>query len=374
MSRYFANLFLRVLRLPRCSARPNLSLHRSCLVVLTVVTVSCHPASTSVREANLAGASSLNAQPMVAEAVLANWGAPGRNYGYFLPVTINGRQATLILDTGTSGFRFFLFAEALAKIGIPVPDMEPRRVQDMKIDSLSWGTVTERSITVQVMKGTDLARLASPPRMPPVIGIVGQALLSHYDLLFDGPARRVRLYQYASASPSDGKSQAPVSVSPRYQGERLSPQMNPSDCTPLGTAPGAAHFDQITQHIQVAIGGRPVEAWFDSGFLYPDPDLGRIHVYGRGAELNDATAELLGVNIHTPHVISQGDEGYLVSFPIMIGTRSVPISYGHVSHEYDSRYKDRPFLQIGLLSFRDRLVLISYSTSRFCVSAPLRTG
>ena len=316
---------------------------------------------------------SLDVQPVVAEAVLTDWVAAGHSYGYFLPGRVHGHPVTLLLDTGTSE-SMFLFAERLANLGIAVPTVAPRQETTLVLDSITWGPRTERRIPVSVMRGYPmLPSLDPPPGFPPVIGIVGQPLVSHYDLLFDAPAKRARFYPYTTPASGDGGDDAGAQTVSRVASGRTSgglpAGMTAADCVPLGITPGMAHLDDNPQHLQLVINGQPVEAFFDSGFLYEDSTL--VGTYGAGGELDDTTATLVGVNAHSPGTVVQEDSSALVSLPLWIGAQRLTIPSAHLSHKYDARYHGRPFLQLGLLPFRDRRLLVSYSTSRFCVSSPV---
>lgn len=109
----------------------------------------------------------------------------------YLPVTIHGRAATLVLDTG-------------APTGLLISRQWLRQQGDVGtdvLDSLVIGKTLVLNVPIAGGFGVDTI-----PGMAPMVGLAGNHFLARYDLVFDGPARRVRLY--APGTPPKGTSVA----------------------------------------------------------------------------------------------------------------------------------------------------------------------
>ncbi|HEU4752135.1 MAG TPA: hypothetical protein VFU47_03425 [Armatimonadota bacterium] len=159
------------------------------------------------------------AEPLIADAPL--WGAKDAARSQpFLRVTLHGQPATLLLRLD-SDVPLQLATVALTQLGTPIAR------ETRELDSLTIGTTVERQLPVTFNEDPSWAVLP-PPGYPPVVGVLGGAFLRRYDVLYDLPGARVRLYRPVKpAAPGQGKAPAPW----------LPPGMKPSDCGRLVPLP-----------------------------------------------------------------------------------------------------------------------------------------
>ncbi|MBS1102501.1 aspartyl protease family protein [Gluconobacter sp. Dm-62] len=129
---------------------------------------------------------------------------PLRDDGGYLsvPVTVNGQNASMIVDTGSEGS--LMTPGGVAALHLP-PDPEhrtmmqgpngsPRLVPNIRIQDLRLGThhlgklpLGAGTMAVGVLPG-------SPMITPPVFGLLGADVLADYDLEFDVPHQRLILW------------------------------------------------------------------------------------------------------------------------------------------------------------------------------------
>jgi hypothetical protein len=154
------------------------------------------------------------------------WGANDGWKGYaFLPVRIQGRAATVVIDLNCTKCDLSLSTAALAKVGITLPSPT-----DTILDSLTIGTDVQRHIPLQVITKSSWS-VPGPDTLPPVVGIVGVHFIStRYDLLYDYPSRHVKLYAWPAQHVSQDKAWLP-------------PGFTSADCGRMvNVPPGAATF------------------------------------------------------------------------------------------------------------------------------------
>jgi hypothetical protein len=131
---------------------------------------------------------------LVAEAVIREDGKG--NSTIFLPVTINGKAATVVLGWGSTwGGDVLLQPNMLANYGIVLskPYQGMLRGNQGQLDSMRIGTTVMQNVPAVTYTSMENPS-PQPTGLPPVIGIVGNAFLAHFDVVVDGPAHRVRLY------------------------------------------------------------------------------------------------------------------------------------------------------------------------------------
>jgi hypothetical protein len=147
---------------------------------------------------------------LVAEASIRSMDALNTNV--YLPVTIQGHAATLLLGFGIDG-GLSLTPGRLAQLGVTLPD-------STRLDALTLGTTVLRHVAMRPW-----GRLRDgPPDLPPVVGVVGNQFLTQYDIVYDGPAHRVRLYDL------------PAHTSTRPEGTHtawLPPELPSASCTSI---------------------------------------------------------------------------------------------------------------------------------------------
>ena len=258
----------------------------------------------------------------------------------YLPVTLQGHPATVLLDLGTNG-ALALSRSAVRDIGLP---------EVGTLASLSLGTAVERRIAFRAV--IEEFPIDAPEGMSPVVGLLGSRVLSHYDLVFDGPSHRVRLY-----APSGPRwfSSAPS--------ERWLPTgITAADCVHMEVEPGSRRA-----FISVRVNGHVLRGMFDSGSY--------------GTNINVAAARLLGITGRTPgvHQLSADASPQFVMYDsqpvwevpaatLTVGTRQLTVTplflYPHLPRETGP---DDAELSLGLGAIRDRVLFVSYSTRQLCV-------
>lgn len=270
-----------------------------------------------------------------------------------LPVTLHGQVMTTILDLGGEAGLFGVdVTNGPMESGIPTaalrlgPDSHTRL-----LDSLTLGTVVEHDVPVFLGAGTtympDL-----PAGLPPLLGYLGTYVLSHYDLVFDGPAHRVRLYTFAGSAAMRRSAWLP-------------PGIARADCTLMGEL-------DSTKFVRPPIWakGHPIDGVFDSG--------------AGTTSMNLTAAHLLGITPTSPHVQivsadsatyffsggNGGDTVYRVTgLTFTVGSRrlrSIPVTiYSSLPGDHG-----QPKINLGLDAFRDRVLVVSYSTGHVCVGEP----
>ncbi|HXC25573.1 MAG TPA: hypothetical protein VNU46_06635 [Gemmatimonadaceae bacterium] len=209
---------------------------------------------------------------LVAEAPI--WGANNAFRGYaFLPVSIHGHAATVVIDLTCTQCDLSLSTAALAQLGVTVADTTATT-----FDELTVGTDTPRQVPLTLIRKATW-HIAGPPQLPPVVGLVGvHFVTTHYDLLYDFPNRRVRLY----ALPAPPR--AP-------QSGWLPPGFTPADCgRMIPIPPGAADFTGFEMHLD----GHPVTGVLEMGPYTP--------------KMNRAAFDLLQVPTPSPrlHAVAPG--------------------------------------------------------------------
>jgi hypothetical protein len=125
----------------------------------------------------------------VAEAVIQEDSGGAQVY---LPITYRGQRATLqVVWTPSAGEQILLLPAALTRYHImPNTPLGQQGVMDITLN----GATVRRHVTAVADTGLGGDSLVAPPGLPPVIGWVSHDFMVHYDVVIDGPARRVRFY------------------------------------------------------------------------------------------------------------------------------------------------------------------------------------
>ncbi|MFT8808310.1 retroviral-like aspartic protease family protein [Gluconobacter sp.] len=130
---------------------------------------------------------------------------PLRDDGGYLsvPVTVNGQDASMIVDTGSEGS--LMTPQGVAALHLPAdpehrtmmqgPNGSPRLVPNIRIQDLRLGTHPTDSLPLGA--GTMAVGIlpGSPMITPPVRGLLGADVLADYDLEFDVPHQRLTLWK-----------------------------------------------------------------------------------------------------------------------------------------------------------------------------------
>ena len=181
---------------------------------------------------------------LVAEAPI--WGPNDAQNGYaYLPVTMHGKAATLVIDLNCDKCDVTVGNDVLTAAGFPA-------LNAPAIDEMTIGKEVHRDIPVTIY--AKLGQIASPPNIAPLVGSVGvHFLTTHYDIVYDFPNRRVRLY----ALPAK-----PVAAKQAWLPEGFTP----ADCGPMIDVPlGAGAFTGVAMKID----GRPVTGVLEMGPYIP---------------------------------------------------------------------------------------------------------
>ena len=287
---------------------------------------------------------------LVGEAVIVDDGG-GITRHVYLPVTIHGHAASLLLDTGApTGFT--ISRQWLREHGVSTTDV---------LDSLVIGNTVEQNISID--GGSAVQEV---PGIPPMIGMAGNHWLAHYDLVFDGPARRVRLYAPVAPAPAPAGKGGGVAHSAGW----LPPGITPAGCMPLLHV--GADADRYPG-LDLQANGQTIVGVFD---------LGSSATY-----MNLAAAKLLGIKQSTPHVHRVPPDS-MTNFPgagenhewimttglvLTMGGRPLPDGPVEIFQTVNEIYGDRtkPELDLGTDLFHDRILFMSYSTNQVCLSTPL---
>ena len=291
-------------------------------------TTAAGPATTAVTPAVLSVT-----PPPVAEGRIVD------NAVATVPVTLHGRGLTFVADLRA---QYTLVRSALLDLA-PRLAYDPQRANSSPLISISIVRITLDSLRI----GTFLlhhpavvavAPVVFPPLpvpVPDVAGWIGPGLLSMFDLEFDLPAQRVRLYR-TEIGTSDSTGQLPRGLTT-------------ADCTPgrIYMAGSGLELD-----FQVQANGKVLPSHFDA----------------KTAEtsMNWSAAKMVGV---TPQDVDA--TGLLHHITLQIGARTLAAVPIRITGHLPADETEEPMLALGLaISFHDRRLFIAYSTARSCVSPP----
>lgn len=232
---------------------------RASLALPAVALLSSHPAIPTRAP---------TAQQLVAEAPI--WGANGGENGYaFLPVMVHGHAGTIVINLNDEG-DLALSPNALSKIGVTLTATD-------KLDALTIGKDVQHDVPLRIIQKPTWS-VSAPDGAAPVVGIVGvHFLMTHYDILYDFPHRRVRLYAF----PSHATARAVW----------LPPEVKATDCSKLiPIPPGAATFTGM----EVKLDGHPVTGVIEM-MPYGSDDNG-------DEKMNDGAVKALALPDNSPRI------------------------------------------------------------------------
>ena len=311
------------------------SLLRSSLRLLILIGLGCQPPShiaaavpvTAITPGNIPSAAALVAEGRIVDNAVAT-----------VPATFHGRSLTFVVDLMS---QYTLVRNTILD-SLQVA-YDPQRQQlghnhyidsPISLDSMRIGTLLMHHPSV-VAVGADL--FAAPQaHVVDVAGWLGPSILSMFDIEFDLPGQRVRVYKAATGA--DGS----IGQLPRG--------LTTTDCTP-----GHIHMagTGLELDFQVQANGKVIPSHFDAK---------TSETY-----MNWPAAQMLGF---TPKDVDAA--GMIHNITLQIGARSlatVPIRIFSTLSTDDS---GEPMLSLGYNSFQDRLLLIAYSTATSCISNPVQ--
>jgi hypothetical protein len=280
---------------------------------------------------------------LVAEAVIQDAGKD-RPHVYLL-VTLHGHPRTLVLNFFQAGAKLLLSSEALARDGVTA---------EGTLDSLTIGTTVVRNLSVNAMSFSP----ASPQGLPPVIGWAGNEFLDAYDIVVDGPARRVRLYARPAAS--SGASPAAAGS----LGKGLPPGVRAADCVPTQAMPeGHTGF-------AIQANGQPMTATMQTG-------AGGLTI------MNLVAAKSLGLTQHSPNVQRVPDSVQTLVYqgvPNKYVATSIRLTLGRYQFHAVPVYilartplqptANTPSMELTFANLLDQVFVQSNSTGQVCLGQP----
>ncbi len=165
--------------------------------------------------------------------------------GFLVAVTLNGKPAQLVFDTGTS--TTILNLTTVARLGLPA--MRGEGVDGLLSTVSGIGgsknamAVTAQTVNIGGLKGRDYNFIASEVIRPPADGLLSIDLISQFDVDLDLPENRIALYR------PNGDCRAPAAF--------LS--------GPLSSVPLRPHGNDRRPRINVSVDGQELVAMIDTG-------------------------------------------------------------------------------------------------------------
>ena len=282
---------------------------------------------------------------LVAEAPI--WGPNNGAKGYaFLPVTIHGHAATIGINLNCTECDLSLSTAALGQVGVTLASTTATT-----LDTLIVGTDTQRNVPLKFIQGS--WSVSGPPQLPPVVGIVGVHFLTiHYDILYDYPGRRVRLYAIS-----------PKPVDPSHAW--LPPAFKPTDCGKMvDIPPGAATFTGV----EMQVDGHPVIGALEMGPYFP--------------KMNETAFKALGLPAQSPRVQpgqpGESDGGHVLKERVLdvkmtVGKNMFGTWKAEVLQELDVQEMlppNTPVMLLNLSMLRNVVLFNSTSSKQVCVAKP----
>lgn len=226
---------------------------------------------------------------------------------------------------------------------------------------------------------------AAPLR--PFDGILGRDMLSQFDLEFNLPQRRLRLY---ARSATDAKGSQPWLPAGIRVAECLPANvirglgidtagMDSTDRAEIQVNPGKRVWNQEELLLPLTMNGHRIDGFFDSG--------------SGETLINWAAARALGLDRTSPTVtpVSSGSLA-LFSFrapahtdgldttnyqaagiTLRLGRRTLPadsVLISDLTFGDFANFRTKPMILVGLRHFRDNVLFLSYSTRKVCVGRP----
>lgn len=269
--------------------------------------------------------------------------------GYvFLPVKLHGHATMLMIDLNCMACDVQLSTAALTRVGTTPPATDATT-----LDTLTIGTDVQRHVPISVISQPDWT-IHGPENTVPVIGTVGvHFLTTHYDMLYDFPGRRVRLYALPAKAPVASKN------------AWLPEGFKPTDCGPMvDVSPGAATFTGV----KMRINDHPVTGVLEMGPYYPKMNERALQALG-------APANVPSIHLTVPTPI-YGDHVLIArvdKVEMTIRTHIFGAWNSEVLRELDVQQllpPNTPIMLIDLSMLRNVMLFNAVSSRQVCVAAP----
>ena len=254
---------------------------------------------------------------------------------YFLPVTIHGHAATLFVNLASWG-DLGLSPDALKRLGVTLTDTT-------QLDSLTIGPVTEHNVVMKRNWRVNVSKLQVPPNLPPVVGAVGVKFMSYYDVLYDYPSHRVRLY---------ARPKHPVNPRDAW----LPPGIKPTDCGRMVHVPppGAGTYTGV----EMQLDGHPV--------------IAALETISTGEKMNPEAVAAMGLTDSSPRIQPlQSIAKQVMDVHMTIGSNMFwkgpvmifPVAVGEL-------FPNKPVILISLSTIDSVVLFSSNSSEQVCVGKP----
>jgi len=323
---------------------PTFSIFRRSAVVLPALSLlGLHPGG---------GLPAVRSSPerLVAEAPI--WGANNGWKGYaFLPITIHGHAATVVINLNDEG-DLSLSTAALARMDVTLPDTS----NTSTLDSLSIGSDVQHHVPIDFIRRPNWT-VARPPAVSPVVGVVGvHFLTTHYDLLYDFSGKRVQLYAFPPYSTGTHKAWFPSGI-------------KPSDCGRMVyIPPGAGTFTGM----ELRLDGHLVTGVIEM-FPYGGEEA------GQGDEkMNRDAFQAMGLTEQSPRVqpvpdLPAGTMNQVTNVHITVGSHNFWTGSVKIFPSLDAQEKmkaNTPIMLLNLTTIHHVVVFNSVSDQLVCLSTP----
>lgn len=332
---------------------------------------------------------------------------------FVIPVEIHGKVFRMELDHGSTGT--LLTDSTIQRIGLPHWYVNAARIDTLirregatptpdstanitiiRGDSIFeyWGEFAPQVLDslrfAQTLQDSVLiADEVAASTLHPFEGLVGRDLLSQFDLEFDLPARRVRVYPRSDRAPLTMRSARlplgmrasdcfPAEVS-RHAGVDTT-QLDSSDMAELRTKSAKRVWDAEELKLPLVVNGHHFAGMFDSGSgmtfmnwaaartLGLKPNSPGVHAVSTGR------FNAFSYRYGRPAVLADTETNYSVSgLDFRIGDRRLAADSVIISDETFADHpssKEQALVLVGLRHFRNYVLTLSYSTHSICLRRP----
>ena len=296
--------------------------------------------------------SSLTAQPRPPLVVEGTLRYQVNKADIVIPATLQGHAVTLVVGFGIDA-DVALDPAALASLGIPL-------VNTTHLAALTLGRSVVHDLALQIVPPVPVQATSG---LPPVVGLVGNVFLARYDIVYDGPAQRVRFYDRVARPAPVSTASTPATDRPRPW---LPATIGTASCTPMTPLPG--HNTGFV----IQANGHPISALLETLSSY--------------TKMNMVAAKSIGLTQHSPNVHPLPDDiwekqdayGHPVKYQatdihLTLGTQhftEVPMLLfpGLDLDQYQTPIP--PLLLLNPDDLQHQILVFSHSTGQVCIGVP----